>query len=81
MSYALHGAGLLESPLTSGDFTRYGESGPGQWITVYSHASHGFLVIGGLRFDTGWNNAGKGPRWSEEMRPTGGYTVRHPSGF
>jgi Putative peptidoglycan binding domain len=81
MSYALHGAGLLDSPLPSGDFMSYGESGPGSWITVYAHGGHGFLVIAGLRFDTGWNNAGRGPRWSEQMRPTGGYTVRHPEGF
>ena len=35
----------------------------------------------GLRFDTGWNNSGQGPRWSEQMRPAGGYVVRHPDGF
>jgi hypothetical protein len=81
MSYALHGAGLLDSALTSGDFMSWGESGPGAWITVYAHGGHGFLVIAGLRFDTGWNNAGKGPRWSEEMRPSDGYRVRHPSGL
>jgi hypothetical protein len=78
MSYALHGAGLLDRPLTSGDFMSWGRSGRGSWITIYAHGGHGFLVIAGLRFDTGWNNAGKGPRWSEQMRPTDGYTVRHP---
>ena len=81
MSYALHGAGLLDRPLTSGDFMRWGKRGKGSWITVYAHGGHGFLVIAGLRFDTGWNNAGKGPRWSEELRPTSGYTVRHPAGL
>jgi len=81
MSYALHGAGLLDRPLTSGDFMSWGERGKGSWITIYAHGGHGFLVIAGLRFDTGWNNAGKGPRWSGEMRPTGGYTVRHPAGL
>jgi hypothetical protein len=81
MSYALHGAGLLNRQLTSGDFMSWGEAGKGTWITVYSHSGHGFLVIAGLRFDTGWNNAGKGPRWSEQMRPTDGYTVRHPPGL
>ena len=81
MSYALHGAGLLDRPLTSGDFMSWGEAGKGTWITVYSHSGHGFLVIAGLRFDTGYNNAGKGPRWSEDMRPAGEYTIRHPSGL
>jgi hypothetical protein len=81
MSYALHGAGLLNRQLTSGDFMSWGRKGEGSWITVYANGGHGFLVIAGLRFDTGWNNAGKGPRWSEEMRPTDGYVVRHPSGL
>jgi hypothetical protein len=81
MSYALHGAGLVNRARTSGDYMRWGRAGKGSWITVYAHGGHGFLVIAGLRFDTGWNNAGKGPRWSEEMRPTDGYTVRHPRGL
>jgi hypothetical protein len=81
MSYALHGADLLDKPLASGDFMSWGEPRKGSWITIYAHGGHGFLVIAGLRFDTGFNNAGKGPRWSERMRPTDGYTVRHPTGF
>jgi hypothetical protein len=81
MSYALHGAGLVNRARTSGDYMRWGRAGKGAWITVYAHGGHGFLVIAGLRFDTGWNNAGKGPRWSEDMRPTGDYAVRHPSGL
>jgi hypothetical protein len=81
MSYALHGAGLLKRPRASGDFMTYGRSGEGSWITVYAHGGHGYLVVAGLRFDTGWNNAGKGPRWSDVMRPSDGYTVRHPAGL
>jgi hypothetical protein len=81
MSYALHGAGLLNRALTSGDFMRWGSAGKGSWITIYAHSGHGFLVIAGLRFDTGYNNAGSGPRWSTKMRPTDGYTVRHPDGL
>jgi hypothetical protein len=81
MSYALHGAGLLDRALTSGDFMRWGEAGKGSWITIYAHSGHGFLRIAGLRFDTGWNNSGKGPRWSDNMRPVGDYTIRHPAGL
>ena len=73
MSYALHGAGLVNRARTSGDYMSWGQAGKGSWITVYAHSGHGFLVIAGLRFDTGWNNAGKGPRWSDDMRPTGEY--------
>ena len=74
MSYALHGAGLVNRARTSGDYMSWGLAGEGTWITVYAHGGHGFLVIAGLRFDTGWNNAGQGPRWSEKMRPADGYT-------
>jgi hypothetical protein len=81
MSYALHGAGLLDRPLTSGDFMSWGKARKGTWITIYAQGGHGFLVIAGLRFDTGWNNAGNGPRWSDVMRPTDGYAVRHPDGL
>jgi hypothetical protein len=80
-SYALHGGGFVKSPLTSGDFTRWGVAGKGSWITSYANSGHSFVVVAGLRFDTGWNNSGKGPRWSTQMRPSDGYVVRHPSGF
>jgi hypothetical protein len=59
----------------------YGAAGPGQWITSYANSGHSYLVVAGLRFDTGYNNAGNGPRWSAEMRPSDGYTVRHPQGL
>ena len=80
MSYALHGGGLLDGPLTSGDFSCWGEAGKGTWITIYANGGHGFLVVAGLRFDTGYN-AGKGPRWRRRCAPTDGYTVRHPDGL
>jgi hypothetical protein len=80
-SYALHGGGFVRSPLTSSDFESWGTAGKGTWITSYANSGHSFVVVAGLRFDTGWNNSGKGPRWSEEMRPSDGYVVRHPAGF
>jgi hypothetical protein len=81
MSYALRGGGFLRSAMTSSDFARWGDAGRGTWITTFGNSGHSFMVVAGLRFDTGWNNSGKGPRWSEAMRPSGGYTVRHPRGF
>jgi peptidoglycan hydrolase-like protein with peptidoglycan-binding domain len=80
-SYALHGGGFVDSALTSSDFESWGVAGKGAWITSYANSGHSFLVVAGLRFDTGWNNSGKGPRWSEQMRPSDGYVVRHPEGF
>jgi cell wall-associated NlpC family hydrolase len=80
-SYALHGGGFVDTQLTSSDYESWGVAGKGAWITSYANSGHSFLVVAGLRFDTGWNNSGKGPRWSTEMRPSDGYVVRHPDGF
>jgi hypothetical protein len=81
-SYALHGAGLVSRPLNSTEFMRWGEPGEGEWITSYAHSGHSFLVVAGLRFDTGYNGPGaSGPRWSTKMRPTNGFVARHPKGL
>jgi cell wall-associated NlpC family hydrolase len=80
-SYALHGADLVSRPMNSTEFMSYGAPGPGQWITSYANSGHSYLVVAGLRFDTGYNNGGNGPRWSTQMRPSDGYTVRHPEGL
>jgi len=45
VSYALHGGGLLDSPLVSGSMMRWEEPGPGRWITVYANAGHAYAVI------------------------------------
>jgi len=82
MSYALHGGGLLDRALTSSDFSRWGDSGKGQWITTYGSGGHSYMVVAGLRFDTGYNDSDSdGPDWSTKMRPARGYTVRHPAGL
>lgn len=80
-SFMLQAAGALDSPTTSRAFRRYGERGPGDWISVYARRGHVFLVVAGLRFDTGWNGPKDGPRWTTRSRPTRGYVVRHPVGL
>jgi cell wall-associated NlpC family hydrolase len=81
-SYALHGANLIERPMDSTEFMSFGEAGEGAWITSYANSGHSFLVVAGLRFDTGYNNSSSsGPKWSTQMRPSDGYTVRHPEGL
>ncbi len=80
VSYALHGAGLLEQSMASGGFMNWGESGPGQWITIYAHGGHMYMVVAGLRFDTSGRTRA-GTRWQADMRPTRGYSVRHPPGL
>jgi peptidoglycan hydrolase-like protein with peptidoglycan-binding domain len=80
ISYALYGGGLLESPLDSTGFMRWGERGKGEWISVYANAGHAYMVVAGLRFDTSARKV-SGSRWSETSRSSRGYRVRHPEGF
>jgi cell wall-associated NlpC family hydrolase len=80
VSFALAGAGLLDSPLTSGGLMRYGKAGPGRWITIYANAGHTFMVVAGLRFDT--SGAQGGTRWQPpDGRSYAGFTARHPPGL
>ena len=82
MSYALHGGGLLDEALTSSGFSSWGVAGKGAWITTYGSGGHSYMVVAGLRFDTGYNDSDSdGPDWSTKMRPSSGYTVRHPAGL
>lgn len=81
VSYALHGAGLLGVPLTSGGLESYGEPGPGRWITIYANAEHTYAVIAGLRWDTVGFGDGVGPRWHLEPPYPGGFVVRHPPAY
>jgi hypothetical protein len=80
ISYALHGAGLLDTPLDSSGFMRWGESGRGEWVTIYSNPGHAYMIVAGLRFDTSARRV-TGNRWSDEMRSTRGYVGRHPEGL
>jgi peptidoglycan hydrolase-like protein with peptidoglycan-binding domain len=80
VSYALHGASLLDTPMASGDLAHWGQSGPGEWVTVYANGGHAFMVVAGLRFDTSGRSA-TGTRWQADMRSPSGYTIRHPPGL
>jgi cell wall-associated NlpC family hydrolase len=81
VSFALAGAGLLSAPLDSTGFEHWGAPGPGRWITVYANATHAFMVVAGLRFDTGGLDAPTRTRWQPSMRSTAGFVARHPPGL
>jgi cell wall-associated NlpC family hydrolase/soluble lytic murein transglycosylase-like protein len=81
VSFALYGAGLLDTPLTSGQLESYGEPGPGKWITIYASPTHTYAVIAGLRWDTVGDAEGTGPRWHTEPPYPEGFVVRHPTGY
>jgi hypothetical protein len=92
VSYALHGGGLLKSPLDSGSFMSWAEKGPGAWITVFANPGHAFALIAGLRLDTSAAGVTRkntknalafqsGPRWRPVLRDSRGYKQRHPLGY
>ena len=83
VSYALHYAGMLNQPLPSSDFLRYGERGRGRWFTIYSRHGHVFAMIAGLRLDTTDLRYGSdvGPRWHIDGRDAWGFEARHPVGL
>ena len=80
VSYALHGAGLLDQALASGDLESWGDAGPGQWVTIYAKASHAYMVVAGIRFDTSGRTKNN-TRWQADMRSSAGYVARHPAGL
>jgi hypothetical protein len=69
VSYALgkYGARILDAPMPSGSFRRWGNKGKGRWMTTYADSGHMFIVIAGLRLDTS-QTKGKGPGWSTNVR-------------
>jgi hypothetical protein len=82
VSYVLHAAGFLNSPMTSGGLaTSWGVPGKGWWITVFANAGHTYMKVAGLRFDTsgaGDNfKQGSGPRWRAKKRKPRGYSIKH----
>src|SRR3954447_26541260 len=80
VSYVLHAAGVLSSPLDSTQLMHYGDAGPGRWITIFSNPGHAYMVIRGRRYDTSgrWDD---GSRWALAPRSGAGYVVRHPPGL
>lgn len=84
VSFALHGAGLLNAPLDSGQFMRWGSRGQGAWMTILTNPGHAYIDVAGVRLDTSSENDPsdlQGPRW-RPLRPTNaGFVKRHPIGY
>jgi peptidoglycan hydrolase-like protein with peptidoglycan-binding domain len=80
VSFALHFAGLLRTPLDSSGFMSYGAPGRGRHITIYANAGHAYMVVDGRRFDTSAVSE-TGSRWTSTHRSSAGYVVRHPKGL
>jgi hypothetical protein len=80
ISFALHGGDLLDSPLDSSSFMKWGDAGVGDWITVYTNPGHAYAIIAGLRLDTSGPGE-RGPRWRKAKRSSSGFKARHPEGL
>jgi hypothetical protein len=92
VSYVLHAGGMLgASALDSAGLERYGQPGPGRWVSVYANAAHAFMYVAGLRldtvedrsYDTGPNGGVPGPKWrvSPSVPGWASWVVRHPVGL
>jgi hypothetical protein len=81
VSYVLHSIGRMNTPTPSKELRDYAQSGPGTWITVYASRGHSFLVVAGLRFDTGYGGREHGPQWLTRSRPADEFVMRHPYGL
>ena len=83
ISYVFAAAHLLDHTVVSGDLERWGQPGPGKWITVFANAGHTFMYVAGLRFDT-VALAETGSRWSDRSADEPDlktFAVRHPPGL
>ena len=80
VSYVLHGAGLLGTPMDSSELESYGDPGPGRHVTIYANPGHALMTIDGRRFDTiAFQETGT--RWADSVGDVSGYVVRHPPGM
>jgi cell wall-associated NlpC family hydrolase len=82
VSFALHGASLISTPMDSSEFMGWESRGVGTWVTVFANGGHAYMTVAGLRLDTsGADDPSnqQGPRW-RPLRPANeGFTVRHPT--
>jgi peptidoglycan hydrolase-like protein with peptidoglycan-binding domain len=83
VSFALHAAHLLSSPLDSTQFESWGRPGPGRWITLWANGGHVYMQVAGLFFDTAAQTSANGnDRWSlVRASPPRGFIERHPVGW
>jgi cell wall-associated NlpC family hydrolase len=84
VSYALHGANLITTPMDSTEFMGWDSGGVGTWVTIFANGGHAYMTVAGLRLDTSPvddPSDQEGPRW-RPLRPANpGFTVRHPTGL
>jgi cell wall-associated NlpC family hydrolase len=84
VSFALHGASLLQTPEDSSEFEVWGSHGAGRYVTVFANPGHAYMTVAGLRLDTSAADDPsneQGPRWRPLRQGNEGFVVRHPLGL
>jgi peptidoglycan hydrolase-like protein with peptidoglycan-binding domain len=77
VSAVLRAAGLINRPMVSGEFMRWGRPGPGA-VTIYANAGHVYMSINGRFFGTTRANPGGGAGWFNGSRRAGFVVVHVP---
>jgi cell wall-associated NlpC family hydrolase len=84
VSFALHGANLLQTPEDSSEFEGWGSHGAGRYVTIFANPGHAYMTVAGLRLDTSAADDPsneQGPRWRPLRPGNEGFVVRHPLGL
>ena len=84
VSFALHGASLLSTPMDSSEFESWGGHGIGRWVTIFTNPEHAYMTVAGLRLDTSSADDPtneQGPRWRPLRPANAGFMMRHPTGL
>lgn len=84
LSWVLQQAGYSIETMTSGNFARLGEAGPGKLFTIWANAGHVYaeVVIDGKSYywGTSRENSEHGPGW-HSPRSSAPFTARHLPGL
>ena len=87
VEHLLYGGGLVPAGYgaASGALESFGRPGPGRWVTIFASASHVFMYVAGLRWDThdaaGPGDGSTGIGWHPLVRSAVGFVARHPAGL
>lgn len=84
VSFALHGASLISTPMDSSEFEGWGGHGIGRWVTIFTNPGHAYMTVAGLRLDTSSADDPtneQGPRWRPLRPANAGFMMRHPAGL
>jgi cell wall-associated NlpC family hydrolase len=84
VSFALHGASLISTPMDSSEFEGWGGHGIGRWVTIFTNPEHAYMTVAGLRLDTSSADDPtneQGPRWRPLRPANAGFMMRHPVGL